>query len=93
MSDYIWTTTIKLPANAITIWHFWDVPKEFKQLSCNGGDEDWVAYIPKQLVEEAEEDNLEVLPEWMMEGTSFGCCKVEEHYLADGSVVAIGCHA
>lgn len=32
----------------IRVWKFEDAPKEYKDLSTNGGDEDWVVFVPKE---------------------------------------------
>ena len=37
--------------DAILIWHFEDAPKKLQELSEHGGDEDWVALIPKSFKE------------------------------------------
>lgn len=34
----------------ITIYRFEDAPDELKGLSTNGGDEDWIALVPKAFV-------------------------------------------
>lgn len=34
--------------NYIKIWTFEDAPEEFRDLSDNGGDEDFIAMVPKQ---------------------------------------------
>lgn len=71
-------------APAILVWPFHDAPEEFKMISPHGGDEDWVAYIPKGMSR----------PEWTREGTPFGCSSVTEHQcLIDGSLILIGAHA
>lgn len=30
-----------------TVWRFDDAPKELRDLSTNGGDEDWIVELPK----------------------------------------------
>jgi len=35
---------------AITIWKFSDAPAVLRALSDNGGDEDWLAIVPKSLL-------------------------------------------
>ena len=35
----------------ITVWSFYDAPKELRDLSTNGGDEDWLAEIPEHLTD------------------------------------------
>jgi hypothetical protein len=73
--------------NHIRIWRFCDAPEELRNLSTNGGDEDWVALIPPILA-----------GEWigfLDEGTSFGCCSVDkfQHPELPGYIVKIGSHA
>ena len=68
----------------IIIWKFNDAPKYFRDLSENGGDEDWVAFVPDALKDE--------YIGFLDEGSSFGCCTVEEHDV-DGGRIYIGCHA
>jgi hypothetical protein len=36
------------PPNTIFMWNFKDAPEEFKNISTNGGDEDWVALVPEK---------------------------------------------
>jgi hypothetical protein len=68
----------------ILVWRFQDAPKEYRDLSPHGGDEDWLALVP-----------VEMAYEWIgwMDGGAFGCCDVSEHLLKDGRVVRIGAHA
>ena len=68
---------------AIVVWSFYDAPGELRCLSRHGGDEDWVALMPKGMDQ----------PSWMESGTCFGCCDVSEHQLDDGRTVYIGAHA
>lgn len=68
---------------AIIIWSFYDAPGELRCLSDHGGDEDWVALLPRDMEP----------PSWMDEGSNFGCCRVSEHQLDDGRKVFIGAHA
>jgi hypothetical protein len=68
----------------IKIWKFYEAPKEWQDLSPHGGDEDWVAEIPKSYGS--------LLPLWMEEGTPFGCCSVSVHDLPEVTI-AIGAHA
>lgn len=68
----------------IQIWNWEKAPQEFKNLSCNGGDEDWVAFVPAEYRQESLI--------WMEEGTAFGCCSV--HVIeVEGGEIHIGCHA
>lgn len=70
---------------AILVWSFDDAPEEYRALSPHGGDEDWLALIPADL-------NDAYIP-WMETGSTFGCCDVSEHNLADGRQVRIGAHS
>lgn len=70
----------------IRIWPFHDAPEELKRLSDNGGDEDWLAFVPQWI--------------WDREGGwipfldvgHFGVAHVNK-YVVPGGVVLIGCHA
>jgi hypothetical protein len=68
----------------IKVWRFKDAPKEFRDLSTHGGDEDWLAHVPEELAG--------AYISWIESG-AFGCCDVSEHFLDDGSVIRIGAHA
>lgn len=72
-------------AKAIIVWRFYDAPQEFRDLSGHGGDEDWLALIPKELKDEW-------IP-WMESGSSFGCCDVSEHDLGERGIIRIGAHS
>ena len=72
-------------AEPILIWSFDDAPEEYRSLSINGGDEDWLALVPVEYVDEW-------IP-WMEEGSSFGCFCVDSHPLPDGRVIRIGSHS
>jgi len=71
--------------NHIRVWRFCDAPEELRNLSTNGGDEDWLALIPPKLVGE-------YIP-WI--GAEFGCSGIDkyEHPELPGFVVKIGSHA
>lgn len=69
----------------ILVWAFCDTPQPLRELSGHGGDEDWLAWIPKERAGEWFG--------WMESGSPFGCCDVSEHTLSDGSQVRIGAHA
>lgn len=73
--------------NHIRIWAWSDAPEELKQLSRNGGDEDWVALLPPKFKDE--------WISWMESGSSFGCCSVDnyEHPELPNYTIRIGCHA
>lgn len=70
---------------AIRIWAFRDAPNEFQGMSQNGGDEDWLAYIPKNY--------RDAYIPWMEDGSSFGCSSMDEYEIGNGDVVRIGSHA
>ena len=40
------------PTKTILIWRWEDAPEEYRKMSTHGGDEDWVAFVPKELAKE-----------------------------------------
>jgi len=70
----------------IRIWPFRDAPEEFKRLSDNGGDEDWLAFVPQWIWDRTEG--------WIpfLDVGHFGVSHVNK-YVVPGGVVLIGCHA
>lgn len=67
----------------ITVWEFDNAPKEYRDLSTNGGDEDWIAFVPTHL--------KDAWIPWLEEGP-FGCAGVQERPV-DGGAIRIGSHA
>ena len=65
----------------IRVWRFQDAPKRYR--ISQGGDEDWVAFVPDYLCDEW-------IP-WLEMG-SYGCCRIEELKLKNGKL-KIGTHA
>jgi hypothetical protein len=74
-------------ARAIKVWAFEDAPKELRDLSINGGDEDWLALIPPTY------DMRYGLPIWMQVGSFSTEGEPDVFDLPDGSKVVIGSHA
>ena len=74
----------------ILVWRWDDAPDEFRQLSQNGGDEDWVAFVPWEVWEIAGRD-MSNIPWVNLRG--FSCVDVEMYDSGDGDgVVFIGAH-
>ena len=73
----------------IKVWRFEDAPLRYRKMSTSGGDEDWVAYIPKEYL---NGPNSNYIP-WAEEGSPFGCCSVDIFTLPDGDEIRIGSHA
>lgn len=69
---------------AITIWPFCDAPPEYQKLCNQGGDEDWIAFIPSAIHNQD--------PSFLWEGSNFGCCSVDRVAIPEGTLV-VGCHA
>ncbi len=63
----------------ILVWSFGDSP--YDHLSTNGGDEDWVAFVPSSYE----------FPDWVF-SSSFGCSGTKEYTVFGGNVF-IGAHA
>lgn len=68
----------------IQVWAFHEAPEELRKLSGHGGDEDWLALVPKEY-------SGRWIP-WLETGP-FGACDVEIHELPDGQTVHIGAHS
>lgn len=68
----------------ILVWEFKDAPETYKNLSTSGGDEDWVAFVPKGYKDK--------YISWLESGTGFGVCDVQQIKVKDGHIY-IGCHS
>lgn len=81
----IWTA-IKADGeqHMIRVWSFGDAPEPLQRLSTNGGDEDWLAWVPPTLAD--------AHIAWLESGP-FGSCTIDRYGLPDGTVVYIGSHA
>jgi hypothetical protein len=66
----------------ILVWSFYDAPEVYRNLSQHGGDEDWLALVPKDYPHTIS---------WLERG-SFGVCDITIHDTEDGTVY-IGAHA
>ncbi len=66
----------------IQVWRFHDAPKELRDLSPHGGDEDWVALVPPGYRDAP----------WL-DCRHFGVSDTSEHELPNGNIVFIGAHA
>lgn len=70
--------------NFVKVWRFDDAPEEYRKLSTNAGDEDWIAFVP---------DSLSTVNFWWMdEGTPFGYCHVDD-FPVEGGYICIGSHS
>lgn len=83
-----WETLTPARKPAIQVWSYDDAPDELKYRSPHGGDNDWVALVPKELVPQNPE-NLWI--PWLEQG-HFGNF-VSRETLEDGSVLFISAHA
>jgi hypothetical protein len=70
------------PVEFIRVWAYHQAPIALRDLSTNGGDEDWIAVVPYGMHR----------PLWMEEGTAFGCCSVDAFEILAGTVY-IGSHS
>lgn len=83
-----WETLTPARKPSIQVWRYEDAPDELKYRSHHGGDEDWVALVPKELVT-PDPENLWI--PWLEKG-NFGN-DVQQETLEDGSVLFIAAHA
>lgn len=66
----------------LTVWTWGNAPMKEKWSAGNGGDEDWVTFVPKNVT----------APSWLDEGSAYGCCSVNiTEY--NGGTIHVGCHA
>lgn len=68
----------------IKVWRFEDAPEEYRKLSTNGGDEDWLALIPHAQAND--------YISWTESGGFDACQDPSTYYHADG-IIKIGAHA
>ena len=75
---------IRTNDKAIQFWHFREAPEMYRKLSTNGGDEDYLAFVP----------NTTDAPYWMQDSGYgvFGTFCVDE-YQVEGGTVYIGSHS
>ena len=67
----------------IQVWQFDDAPDEYKNLfSCD--DADWLALVPVEF--------KDAYIGWL-ECSEFGCCKIRQEVLQDGSTIRVGYHS
>ena len=83
--EQAWAAWTREQEEAIRVWRFYNAPQKYQQLSDHGGDEDWIALVPKGMDPDAIN--------WAWEGTAFGRCDVQRIDLPTGEVVLIGAHA
>jgi len=83
------TTIESAKFEPILVWRFEQAPEQLRELSNNGGDEDWIAEVPPSLANE--------YIGWLESGSSFGCFDVSEYDHPSqekaGWKVYIGAHA
>lgn len=70
---------------SICVWNFADAPAAYQALSHNGGDEDWLAFIPAGFPGG--------VPHWMGDSADRGWCNITETFDVEGGRVVIGSHA
>lgn len=71
--------------NPILVWKFHDAPEEYKKLSDNGGDEDWLVYVPATY-NQSDDWHLRFWIDRMSAG------EADIHVLPDGARVFIAAH-
>lgn len=84
----LWALHTAKPVKAIVVWRFDDAPRVLQHLSTNGGDEDWIAYIPADVYE----DCGGYIP-WIESGAFDAGLEAEKIKLPCGDWIYIGSHA
>lgn len=87
---------------AAVVWRFHEAPEKYQALSCNGGDEDWLAFVPLYPFDGDDapvgtrlrdgDDFHSPYLSWASAGTPFGVCCVDT-FRVEGGWVLIGSHA
>lgn len=73
-----------LARDAIIVWRFEDAPSLYREMSNNGGDEDWVVLIPPKVYEYC-------LPYWL---ENLDTCRDPQIYtISNGYLVLIASHS
>jgi len=70
---------------SIRIWPWKSAPPQFRKLSNNGGDEDWIVYIPQEHLSDVDHslwlDNID------------SCAEPQKIQLKNGDWIFIGSHS
>lgn len=69
----------------IRVWPFEYAPEKYRELSTNGGDEDWLAVVATRDLDEMQ------YPHWL-ETAPFGVCCVDSYKLGEETIF-IGSHS
>jgi hypothetical protein len=79
----------------IKIWRFYEAPEKYRKLSTNGGDEDWIAFVPFEMAEEDLVESFFGRPNFGGQVRNpFGVSDIDKHCIPDEhAYVFIGCHA
>jgi len=85
----------------ILIWEFENAPTEYKLLSDNGGDENYIAFIPEGFTDQMIHGYVDMEetikgPEYpyipfIEDNNFFGSCSID-HYKVNGGWIFIGAH-
>jgi hypothetical protein len=79
--------------NCIRLWHWADAPKEYRDLSTHGGDEDWVMHCPVALRGTGGPVGLWPVVDSDEDSYVQGYGHVDRHDLPNGDLVVIFAHA
>lgn len=78
----------KVAREPLKTWSFSDAPEEYKLLSDNGGDEDWITLVPRSW---GEGDGYWI--PWLEDYCGqYGACRTNKYEVAEGWIY-IGCHS
>lgn len=83
----------------VILWKFRDAPTEYRLLSENGGDEDWLMLVPSDFITEwypADEDDdqsdlVPSMPYWLERMTL--AANIVDTYRFGNAAIIIGSHA
>ena len=82
---------MKPSAASITLWPFYDAPDEYRELSPHGGDEDWIMFVPDELLSHRCGHST-VAFQLDRIRQAIGVCDTSDHRI-EGGTIFIGAHA
>jgi len=80
---------VKLALDHISVWSFEKAPEEIQKIADQGGDEDWVVFVPKEFGFGTCEDLEGWKPYWL---DVMDSCRQPVVITVDDGIFYVGCH-
>jgi len=72
-----------LAKDHITVWPFDKAPEEIQKIASQGGDEDWIVFVPKGMSDD-------YTPHWI---DATDACNEPKRIEHEAGIIYVGCHA